>query len=330
MPCISRGPGLFQQVRIIIHNTTRPPCSARPSQPSPSSRLLLRIHLLRSSRFLQTSARSRLAAKPAAAAAAARPSPAVPRASGFIDQLARKSQPTILYEAPSHMWYRFSSITAGVFCVTYSMVNYWAIYVRPPSDITWWVPHAYSVVLVFMVAMGGYFAMGASGIVRLVRAVPYAQAEALAPAAVRKLKTSAAAQPVLLEISLSRPVPFMAPRKLYVPPSEVAMPFRMSMLEYSDSAPPATGRALLMKRKAEEEEARKKREYEMSHLLTAPFRHMAAGAKTAWLGIRRSFYREGFAKFYIRGVQYRLDILGGWALDNGRALDRIVGTKIQA
>jgi hypothetical protein len=44
-------------------------------------------------------------------------------------------------------------------------------------------------------------------------------------------------------------------------------------------------------------------------------------------GIRRAWSREGFMKVDVKGKMYKLDITGGWALDGGKALDRLATIK---
>ncbi|KAK3365390.1 hypothetical protein B0H63DRAFT_530070 [Podospora didyma] len=58
--------------------------------------------------------------------------------------------------------------------------------------------------------------------------------------------------------------------------------------------------------------------------MTAPFRDAKSGMNTAWSQVRRAFDRGGFAKIRLKGVNYKIDVTGGWALDNGRAMDRLL------
>lgn len=77
--------------------------------------------------------------------------------------------------------------------------------------------------------------------------------------------------------------------------------------------------------KQEEVERRKKeREYEMSHLMTAPFRHAGQVISMLFVAFRRGITGEGFAPITIGDIKYKLDITSAYALEEGRALDRIV------
>lgn len=267
----------------------------------------------------------------------------------YAEQLAKKGR-TLLYEAHSHAWFRFASFTTGSFCVAYSLYNYWSIHLNPPAELATWIPYAYGVICAMTIGMGGYFFMGMRRIIRHIEAVPASQvASKLTGASTKKkglaelltIKPKAVPvttpSPIYLEVAYSRAIPFLPNKKEYYHPSEVEMPFRMQLLcerlnaltaqKQAANKLPTTKTGQIMaanKQKAAREKERKER---MSHLLTLPFRDAAKVFRGAYDGLRRSFYREGFAKVYLRGVEYRLDMTSGWSLDDGRAIDRLVHVK---
>lgn len=252
----------------------------------------------------------------------------------FADQLGRRAAPTLLYEAPSHFWFRLSCTSAGMFCIGYTLVNYWSIYLRPPPDLVWWVPHAFGVICVVMAGLGGYFILGGARIIRTIHAVPASRIDALAGPGLAANVAKAA--PVFLEVEIGRMLPVLPARKLYVPPAAMAVPFRLAAFgidgerigpETEAGSPATTGYERVLARRADEERRKRDHEYEMNHLMTAPFRHAWQGARVAWVGIRRAFSREGFVPVEVDGQKYKLDVTGGWALENGRALDRLVTIK---
>ncbi|OAA58560.1 hypothetical protein SPI_06633 [Niveomyces insectorum RCEF 264] len=329
-----------------------PPSRAPPPPPPPSQAVATRVTALPHTGAAAAAAAAHALPRAATSATAASAASAGGAARSFADQLGRRAAPTRLYEAPSHFWFRASGIAAGAFCIGYTVVNYWSIYLRPPPDLAWWVPHAFGLICVVMAALGGYFVLGGARIIRVIRAVPAAQMASLAgakPAAKAAVAAAAPSPPPLfLEIEIGRVFPFLSPRKLYVPPSAVALPFRLTEFGLNGetaavaapgtgaaaaasaatataaTAVPATGYERVLARRADEERREKAREYEMTHLMTAPFRHAWMGAGVAWRGIRRAFSREGFARVEVDGRYYKLDVTGGWALENGRALDRLV------
>ncbi|KAL1871987.1 hypothetical protein VTK73DRAFT_1776 [Phialemonium thermophilum] len=293
----------------------------------------LRRHF-RSVSKLQAAA-SKLTPRTRAPTAAPRPTsttPAPPRQPfmSYVESLASKPQATLLYEAPSQFWYRFSCFNAGVFCVSYTVVQYWTIYLHPPPDIAWWVPHAFGAICLFMAGMGAWFATGAGSIVRRIRAVPVR----LVPASAASAAASRpAASPLLVEFSVTRPIPFLRDRSVFASPDDVRIPFRISTLlasqrqksrfsprtsstsdNHSSSTPAA-------------QPGRQHQEQPSGGRATAPLRSVAHAVSAAWKGLRRGLNREGFAKVRIGGVECRLDTHGGWALDDGKAIDRVLHVR---
>ncbi|EFX00161.1 hypothetical protein CMQ_7163 [Grosmannia clavigera kw1407] len=324
----SPGCQLFSSFCPRAAQRARPKVKAAPPPPPPSG----------------TARRSPLPPPPAASSTSSSTAAAIRT---FADQLGRRAAPTLLYEAPSHFWFRLSCTSAGMFCIGYTIVNYWSIYLRPPPDLVWWVPHAFGVICVVMAGLGGYFILGGARIIRSIHAVPASRIAALAgpnfAAKAAKAAGSSTPAPVFLEVEIGRMLPVLPARKLYVQPVAMSIPFRLvsfglegerigveapeAAATSGGAASPSTGYERVLARRAEEERRKKSHEYEMNHLMTAPFRHAWQGARVAWVGVRRAFSREGFVPVDVDGQKYKLDVTGGWALENGRALDRLVTIK---
>jgi hypothetical protein len=347
MASFSRGFG----PRFLFLVRQQAPCECAAAQAQ--ARQLLRARFS-TARLLQKAARSpRPAPKPTAKPAA----PAAPKASPkvspilasattqpvrpatYAEQLALKGR-TLLYESPSHFWFRAGCFSSATFCVSYTVYQYWTVILHPPEGLMWWIPHAFGAILVFMAGMGAYFVMGAGRIVRSIEAVPAAAVAAKQIAARAAAGGASAAQqtPIYIEVATRRIVPFMAPKKTLLLPEEIQLPFRM----YSVFAGSGKGgldtvaaqRMSLAERVRAERAAREakiaERKYTMDHLLTAPFRDAAKAFGIAWQGIKRSFNREGFAKVQLGKQEYKLDVTGGWALDDGRAMDRLLPVRPNA
>lgn len=268
-------------------------------------------------------------------------------ARGFAEQLGRRSISTPLYEAPSHFWFRATTLTAGVLTIAYTLTNYWTVFVNPPKDLLWWVPHAFAVICAVMIAGGVYFVTGGFGIIRTIKAIPAARIEAISGKSAASMAARAVqdagggpAPPVFLELEIGRVLPILPVRKRYILPQNLVVPFRFAsyglngdtVLVGADGAAatggaPLTGYEKVKAHEAEQKRAAENREYEMNHLMTAPFRHASMGAQTVWYQIQRAFSRDGFVKVYVNNDGQKLDVTGGWALENGRALDRLVSLK---
>ncbi|KAJ0159006.1 hypothetical protein CTA2_10493 [Colletotrichum tanaceti] len=293
-----------------------------PSNPSASSRMAKSLSR-------NAAAPKPPTAKPAAlgptTSSASSPPATSPSGSSYalIKQLAQRSQPTVLYEAVSHFWMKLSAWSAMLMFYSYAGINYYTMLLNPPEDIAAWVPHAFAVICVAMAGFGSYFLYNTHNIVRLVRAVPTAL---LTPSA-RGVPFGAALNPkttpVHLEITCKRMLPGRA-KVLVVPPEQVSMPGRIAAAAAATRTPylsPAQERAASRQKKAQ---AQAEWEYDKNHLMTVPFRHAGKGFKAAWYGVRRAITKEGFVKMEASGHKLKLDVASGWALDDGRAIDRLV------
>lgn len=257
------------------------------------------------------------------------------RPSTYAEQIALRGR-TLLYEAPSHLWYRIGSFSSGAFCISYTIYQYWSIYLSPVEGLSWWIPHAFGVICVFMAGMGSYFVLGAGRIVRSIEAVPVSSiAKNLAAKPPSPSPAAQAQAPIMIEVATSRMVPFLPAKRTLWPPDQVQLPFRMygvfGMLGHDKAAQ----RPLSMIERVRAERAAREariaaRKHTMDHLLTAPFRDARKAFGGAWDGIVRSFSREGFAKIKLGNQVHKLDVTGGWALDSGRAMDRLLPVRPNA
>lgn len=188
-----------------------------------------------------------------------------------------------------------------------------------PPDIAAWVPPAFMLCGGVMGIMAGYFLLGPASLIKSITAIP--------KSVVLTLGTTAKGGTVpelQLEVELRKmfPVPLFPARKIYIKPEEMVLPTPLSPpINSAERLTPAERKA----RRLEEEALEQKQlEYERSHLLTLPFRHASRAFFSLFQNTKRSFLREGFLKVKIKGYNYKLDVTGGWVLDRGRAIDRLV------
>ena len=322
----------FSSASRLLQKTTaatRPAAASSSSSSSSSSSKIPSPSAVRPAAAPLAGSTARLAGRPTAT---------------YAEQLAQRGR-TLLYEAPSHFWFRAGCLSSASFCVSYTVYQYWTVILHPPESLYWWIPYAFGVILVFMSGMGAYFAMGAGRIVRSIEAVPAAAvAKQLLARAGQKTGQQAAGQaqapPIYIEVATRRILPFLPPKKTLLRPDEVQLPFRMYGVfgtgEAAASAAAAAARrpmslAERVRVERAEREARiAARKHTMDHILTAPFRDAGRAFGAAWRGIKRSFNREGFASIRLGKQNYKLDVTGGWALDNGRAMDRLLAVRPNA
>lgn len=251
--------------------------------------------------------------------------PAAPRNAtyqSYASTLAQKGHPTLLYVAPSHTAFLISSYSGAAFCFSYAAFNFWSSYLNPPPGLSTWVPIAFGAICVGMSAMGAWLMLGPSRIVRTITAIPKVPTVTTAAG---KNTTASGTPELQIEIELRKmfPVPFFPARKLYIQPEQLVMDSQL-VRPVDRRLSPAEVHAMRMQ---EEAERQKQLEYERSHILSAPFRHMSRAFYSLFKAIGRTWTREGFVKVGANGKMYKLDITGGWALDGGKALDRLATLK---
>jgi hypothetical protein len=231
----------------------------------------------------------------------------------YAQRLAMKTRPTILYEAAPQTGFLISSYGAAFFCFGSAGINSWFNVFNLPAGISQWVPVGFGVISFVFAALGTVFALRPTSIIRLIKVLPYSASQA----------SGSSSQRVMLEVTARRIAPIPLPlKRMQVAPEQVAMVNRMQ------HRPVVLSREEMAAKKLEEAKRRKEeREYELDHLMTAPFRDAGRASSTIFGNIRRGLTGEGFAPVYINGVKYKLDIDGGYALENGQILDRLV--KIQ-
>lgn len=224
----------------------------------------------------------------------------------YTAKLASRSTPTQLYLAPSHTSYIIAAYSGAAFCLSYAGFSYYANVVSPPDGLSTWVPIAFAGICFLMGALGGWLILAPASLIRSITAHPVQSAVANGAPTLR------------LDIELRKmlPLPFLAPRVVSASPAELTLNHGI----YAPAARPVTAgeRLTLAKQQAKEQEAERQKS-----ILLSPFRHASQSFYGLFVAIRRTWSREGFLKLKANGRTYKLDVTGGWALDEGRALDRI-------
>lgn len=233
-------------------------------------------------------------------------SPAPPAYQSFTSKLASRSTPTPLYIAPSHTLYIWSAYTGAGFCLSYAAFNYIANVASPPPGLATWIPIAFGGICFMMAAFGGWLILAPARLIKSITAHPVKSLVAHGPPSLR----------VDVELRKMFPLPFFPARVVSASPAELS-------LNHSIFVPPArplsaTERLAIARRQADEQDAERQKS-----ILLAPFRHASQAFYRLFMTISRTWSREGFLKLGAKGQTYKLDVTGGWALDEGRALDRI-------
>ena len=82
----------------------------------------------------------------------------------FSESLARRSSPTVLYEAPSPYLYMTGCYVLATACFAYAGFNFESTYLHPPEQIGYWIPIAVGGVCVAMAFFGVWSIFGVSSL----------------------------------------------------------------------------------------------------------------------------------------------------------------------
>ncbi|KAH7418120.1 hypothetical protein BKA64DRAFT_189103 [Cadophora sp. MPI-SDFR-AT-0126] len=236
--------------------------------------------------------------------------------------LAEKTHPTHLYEAPSHTVYMLTCYGTAGFCFTYAAISFWSNYMLAPPDLATWVPVALGGVSFLMACLGGWLVLGPTRLVKSLVAVP--RNVQMIKGGLAKPGDGSIVPELQIEVELKKmfPVPFFPRRKFYVKPEEIELSHRFVPVNKRISIQESRERA-----KLEAMEKARLLEYERNHILTSPFRRMSQLTFKMFTELKRVWTREGMMRVDIQNQRYKVDISGGWALEGGRALDRLAKIK---
>ncbi|KAI9735312.1 MAG: hypothetical protein M1818_006506 [Claussenomyces sp. TS43310] len=251
---------------------------------------------------------------------------ATPQYQSYAAQLAARAQPTLLYRAPSHTLFIISSYTGATFCFAYAAYNLQAHCLHPPPGLPVWVPPAFGGVCFLMACFGGWLALGPARLVRTITARPPSfSASGTGSSITASFSTSQPGGPLRLDVELRKmfPIPFFPARVITAAPEEMQLQERL----WTPPPPQLTAAERAILRRDEEARRAQQLAIERSRILTAPFRHANLAFHKLFQAIARTWSRTGFLKLNVKGQTYKLDISGGWGLDDGRALDRLVKAK---
>ncbi|OBT99770.1 hypothetical protein VE01_02059 [Pseudogymnoascus verrucosus] len=305
MSCFTRSAMLrFQSLRAPLSRVGLNSFHATPLHTLPQ-----RLPLTRTFTSTIRLAAKKAFSKPLPPKQAVKPPSAIPATQtyqSYTAKLASRPTPTPLYIAPSHTFYILAAYTGATFCIAYAGFSYYANVYAPPNGLSAWVPIAFAGICFLMAGMGGWLLFAPTSLIRSITAYP-----------VKSLVANG--QPTLrvdIELRKVLPIPFLAPRVISTSPTDLQLNHSI----YVPPARPATAseRFEVARLEAEAREAERKKS-----IMLAPFRHASQAFFGMFVAIKRTWTRDGFLDLKAGKRRYKLDITGGWALDEGRALDRI-------
>ncbi|KAI1326344.1 hypothetical protein F5Y16DRAFT_375000 [Xylariaceae sp. FL0255] len=214
--------------------------------------------------------------------------------------------PVALYESAPGRLFAISSYGAGLFCFGAAGINSWFNVFNIPEGIASWVPASFGVITFAFAVLGTVFAMKPALTIRSIHLLPKKDQRSTV------LRT--------LEIITRRNSPIPLPyHKFTVTEGEIAL---QPLSRAARQPPRLTPSEKYQQDLKQQEKNRAARQYELDHIMTAPFRDAKKASATIFGSIRRGLTGEGFIPVYIRGTRYKLDIDQGYALEDGRILER--------
>jgi hypothetical protein len=282
--------------------------TSRPTLPRPFTTSQLLRYAIQKSRPLPQKAPNGTLKKPL---------PQNPTYQSFADSLATKPYSTLLYAAPPHTLYIISSYTAAFFCFAYAGYNFNAHYMHPLPNLSTWVPAAFGVVCFGMACFGGYLVLGPARLIKTITAIP-SSGQALTKVGAGKNGPGLAIE---IELRKMLPIPFFPARKVVARPEDLTLNRRIYV-------PPVDPRQSAVERLEERRRLEREQEEERrKSIWWRPFRDANRAFHKLFRAMRLVWTRDSFLELAVKGSKYKLDVGGGWGLDEGRALDRLVRLK---
>ncbi|CAG8980403.1 hypothetical protein HYALB_00003968 [Hymenoscyphus albidus] len=209
----------------------------------------------------------------------------------YAESLAQKSDPSIIYTAPSHtrLFFLCSAAAAGIMAQAAYCIH---IYLLPPDGLAWFVPYSFGIGGMIGAGLGTWLMLSTSGIIRQITAIPK-KAMSTSPV-VKRAQT----HNLELEVEFRKmlPVPFFPARKIYISPSEFGL--------HHPVAPQMQAERFAY------EESRK-------------YGAVSRALQGLWKDSKRAWTRDGFEKVRINSRTYKLDVTGEQSPDVGHAIDKL-------
>ncbi|KAL2037354.1 hypothetical protein N7G274_009839 [Stereocaulon virgatum] len=287
-------------------------CDLR-TQP-PSIGLYLKCNFTSSTRSLvQNQKKPTLKTPTKAPAKPIQPTSYAPRKSAAYqslnDELATRSSPTLLYRSSSYAHYITACWTAGALIIGIAVYNYRSqYYIVSPEDLPAFVPVFITVGSLMIACVGFWMLLKPQNMVQRISSLP--------------TPSSAKSNILLLRIERTPLIPYGKPRVTTVPHTDVTV---SSRLFDNDSERRLQAALADLKHRQEQLAA-----FAKTHLMTLPFRQAGYWIWRGCVGLKRAYTSEGFLYLHLKGNNrvWKMDRDPAWALDDGKALDRLVKVKI--
>ncbi|KAI4161394.1 MAG: hypothetical protein L6R39_000066 [Caloplaca ligustica] len=236
--------------------------------------------------------------------------PASPAYKPFAQTLADRSEPVLLYQGASTTVYKAGCYTLGLLCFVWSVHSTRQMWYYPPPYFNRFLKGMYYGVCGLAIAMSAFFIMRPYRIIETINTLP--------------VTSKKGTRTLHLQLVSSPLFPGIRPRTVSVPADYVVLSAPLAS-EKSGGVP----LRLLELRHKRAEKARNLRE---GSLISLPLRQLRFHLGNAWQALKGAFTNSAFIYLRAKGhyASWKVAEEAGWALDEGRALDRIVRSKVTA
>ncbi|KAL8766104.1 MAG: hypothetical protein Q9209_007002 [Squamulea sp. 1 TL-2023] len=241
-------------------------------------------------------------------------SPASSSYKSFNQTLADRSKPVLLYQAASHTIYIVGCYSIGLLIIgwiahTASTIN--LIHTLTPNKYGVYLKIGYYT----MIAMAGGVAM-----VFIMRPYRIIQSIQAVPVTLRQNQKT-----LHLQIESTRMFPGLKPKTVSIPVNDIKLSRPLFQERSSHNNPFSDN--LEHRRRLEAEKLRKLRE---GNYLLLPFRQLGFHLSKGFQGLKDALTRNPFIYLRAKGFNgsWKLDKETGWALEDGRAIDRIIKSRM--
>jgi hypothetical protein len=247
----------------------------------------------------------------------------------YAKKLSELPEPTLLYEAPSHTTLRTVSYISTAFFISYGAYCGFT-YLEPHPEAPKWVALTFGTGAFILFAMGGWLSTCPAGIIKTLKVIPkriVLEKRLVGPQMAQRLPDLV----LEAEIRKTLPLPFLPNRKFYLDPHDMQVPAALCPTLTPSQA--AELKAFEQQMKAT---AQKQAEYNAKNKLASLGNRFSRWNYNVFQAVKRAWTREGFMVIRFVGLKggrevssaFKLDVIGGgYALDQGRAIDRLADVR---
>ncbi|KAL8733793.1 MAG: hypothetical protein Q9181_003441 [Wetmoreana brouardii] len=228
----------------------------------------------------------------------------------FAQTLAERSNPTVLYQSSSHTTYMVGCYGIGILMFGWVLHSVNQVYNYPPINLAVYLKSLFYGICFIAGGMGVLFILKPFRIIQSIVAVP-----TIFPNGARTLH---------LQIECIRMFPGIRPKTITVPATSI----HVSSPLFQERSGGVPLRFLKERRLAQERASR----LNQGNLFSLPFRQLQFLFWKGWRVVKGVFTNNPFIYLRVQGYNgtWKLGKGSGWALEEGRAIDRIVKYSVTA